>query len=603
MKHLFLLILLPFLFACSSEQKNSSVYAEEKSTPFEAVQWKGDKALYLIEDQWYELIAFQGKSGPELVEICKLVYPQRWKERFGEDFVEFIVSIGLKPKAVDVFTLRTVEGDTIQKELSFEESKRNAVQDYFQEHHFREDYAEVNFEEEITQEAMKEDLEHLRTSIHRAFSYADRLGVDTDAEIDRMKAALPANLRVQDFAIRIQELILKYGDGHSKVDLLDFTRYGILPFKTAAFQDKIIAFEEGELLEAGFPYLAAVNGIAVGELLKLPPTFKLPHLGEHTQKVWGAGNLRYMGYILQKEDRFTKEVKVKLTNDAGEERMITKPLLFPETEEEKSKIARLLEFTTYNSFSHKMLADEIGYIKIADMLTNEPDEIVMEIMEEFKQSKGIVIDVRGNTGGGRATTLALLPYFLSETQSPLIGNLAKRRMNVKAEVKEGVIRKRYLHPISSSRFDAIDKERIKTFLQDFEEKWAYDESKYSDWHFFLLKRDANKAYYPHPVVILQDEYCFSATDIFLASFDQLDNVKLMGTTSGGGSGKAEEHILPNSHITVRLSSIISFQPNGKLFEGEGVAPDIYLEPKQYTDIVGNTDSQLDAAIDYIKSHR
>ncbi|MEM6804419.1 MAG: hypothetical protein AAF696_23670, partial [Bacteroidota bacterium] len=74
-------------------------------------------------------------------------------------------------------------------------------------------------------------------------------------------------------------------------------------------------------------------------------------------------------------------------------------------------------------------------------------------------------------------------------------------------------------------------------------------------------------------------------------------------TSGGGSGKAEEYILPNSHIAVRLSSIISFQPNGKLFEGEGVAPDIYLEPKQYSDIVGSTDSQLDAAIDYIKSHR
>jgi len=603
MKHLFLLILLPFLFACSSEQKSSSIYAEEKTTPFEAVQWKGDKALYLIEDQWYELIAFQGKSGAELVEVCKLVYPQKWKQRFGEDFVEFIVSLGLKPKAVDLFTLRTTAGDTIQKELSFEESKRNAVRDYFREHHFREDYAEVDFEEKIAKEAMQQDLESLRTSIHRAFSYANRLGVDTDAEIDRMKAALPASLSVQDFAIRIQELILKYGDGHSKVDLLDFSRYGILPFKTAAFQDKVIAFEEGELLEADFPYLAAVNGIALSELLEVPPSFKLPHLAEQTQKVWGAGNLRYMGYILQAKDRFSKEVKVKLTNDAGEEKLITKPLLFPETEKEKGRIARLLEMTSHNSFSHKMLANEIGYIKISDMLTNEPDEIIKGIMEDFKESKGIVIDVRGNTGGGRATTLALLPYFLSETQSPLIGNLAKRRMNVKVEVKEGVIRKRYLHPLSSSKFDEKDKERIKSFLQDFEEKWEYDESKYSDWHFFLLKKNADKAFYPHPVVILQDEFCFSATDIFLASFDQLDNVKLMGTTSGGGSGKAEDHILPNSHITVRLSSIISFQPNGKLFEGKGVAPDIYLEPKQYTDIVGSTDSQLDAAIDYLKSHR
>ena len=98
-----------------------------------------------------------------------------------------------------------------------------------------------------------------------------------------MIETLPATLGVQDFAIRIQGLILKYGDGHSKVDLLDFTRYGILPFKTAAFQDKVIAFEEGELLEAGFPYLVAVNGIALSDLLEVPPTFKIPHLAEHTQ--------------------------------------------------------------------------------------------------------------------------------------------------------------------------------------------------------------------------------------------------------------------------------------------------------------------------------
>ena len=201
------------------------------------------------------------------------------------------------------------------------------------------------------------------------------------------------------------------------------------------------------------------------------------------------------------------------------------------------------------------------------------------------------------------TTRALLPYFLPKEESPLVGNLARRRMDTQLDFKEGVIRKRFLHPISSSEFEDADRIAIESFIKDFNPKQEYDTSKYSAWHFFLLKQDSNKKFYRHPVIILQDEFCFSATDIFLSSFDQLENVKLMGMRSGGGSGKAEDHILPNSRLTVRLSSIISFQPNGKLFEGEGVTPDLIVEPQFYTDIMGSTDSQLDAAIEYIKSNR
>jgi C-terminal processing protease CtpA/Prc len=44
----------------------------------------------------------------------------------------------------------------------------------------------------------------------------------------------------------------------------------------------------------------------------------------------------------------------------------------------------------------------------------------------------------------------------------------------------------------------------------------------------------------------------------------------------------------------------SFQPNGKLYDGNGIQPDIVIEPVP-TDFIGRTDTFLDRAIELINS--
>jgi len=73
----------------------------------------------------------------------------------------------------------------------------------------------------------------------------------------------------------------------------------------------------------------------------------------------------------------------------------------------------------------------------------------------------------------------------------------------------------------------------------------------------------------------------------------------MGLPSGGGSGCYQNYRLHNSHIRIQLSSMASFQPNGKLYDGNGIQPDIAIEPIP-TDFIGKTDSVLKAAIKYIE---
>ena len=46
----------------------------------------------------------------------------------------------------------------------------------------------------------------------------------------------------------------------------------------------------------------------------------------------------------------------------------------------------------------------------------------------------------------------------------------------------------------------------------------------------------------------------------------------------------------------------SFQPNGKLYDGNGIAPDIQLGLKT-TDLIGETDTWFDAALLHLKNAR
>ena len=112
----------------------------------------------------------------------------------------------------------------------------------------------------------------------------------------------------------------------------------------------------------------------------------------------------------------------------------------------------------------------------------------------------------------------------------------------------------------------------------------------------VLERTADTAFhYDRPLIILLNTNCFSATDIFLGAFHGRRNVTLMGTRSGGGSGRSRSEALPNSQLTIRMSTMASFRPNGQRYDGKGVAPDVEMRPI-LSDLLGSTDSVLDAAV-------
>ena len=102
-------------------------------------------------------------------------------------------------------------------------------------------------------------------------------------------------------------------------------------------------------------------------------------------------------------------------------------------------------------------------------------------------------------------------------------------------------------------------------------------------------------HYERPVYLRVDWGVGSAGDIFVSTFKGWRNVTLIGSASNGRSGNSIPFLLPNSGIRVRLSTMASFQKTGEMYDGFGIAPDVFMEARM-SDWLGETDTILDRAL-------
>jgi C-terminal processing protease CtpA/Prc len=147
-----------------------------------------------------------------------------------------------------------------------------------------------------------------------------------------------------------------------------------------------------------------------------------------------------------------------------------------------------------------------------------------------------------------------------------------------------------------------ERQAVAGFAGIFKPKWELPKSKFSDWHYMALSRleDPDVYHYDRPVIVLMNGKSFSATDIFLAGVKGMKNVLLLGTPSSGGSAFSQEIALGATPLRLRIGSMASFQADGKLFDGNGVDPDVLVEPvEEY--YIGGRDNVLEEAVRRIRA--
>lgn len=209
-----------------------------------------------------------------------------------------------------------------------------------------------------------------------------------------------------------------------------------------------------------------------------------------------------------------------------------------------------LDFWQEAAISHRRSGGSIGYIRISRWTDDAIPEQFDQALEEFKDTRGLVIDVRGNGGGN------------DQLADVVNGRLIKE-------------------PVVSS----IDFWRRKgTDQYDRTIGWVQPRGPWT---------------YEGRVAVLIDEASMSACEHFVSGIEAMGTVLLVGSPTNGAGGGPTIVKLPDG-TRVAISRALGLRANGVVFEGHGIPPHLYSVPT-LDDLRRGRDAALDLAKDWILS--
>ncbi|MBK6942130.1 MAG: hypothetical protein IPH13_18275 [Planctomycetes bacterium] len=573
----------------------TSVRADDwkRVAPFSGLRVDGDVVEIRVDGDWVRWIAIDGIEVTTIVAHAKRTFRDRWTKRIGEDLVEVLA--GLDHELGDECTLRVADLDGGNErdlaDTTVTSDKRRDV--LVANRKAFEDPVEPPRAARLSSAQVERDVDVFFAALEERFAYAGHGDVDLDA----LRAETLGELRALGecdatrLGLTLTRVLARFVDGHARVDPdpLEASTTQFLPFLTEFAAGKLVAFEadRSALLDAERPYVVALDGVPIERWIAAADAYI------------ARGAPAYRGHRATRVLRCLGLLRADLGIAAADAVVVT---LGDASGKDTTTIARRVassppRFGTWPRNTTHTRDDGIAIVRIESM-DDEPeflDRIEREI-ERAKDAEGLILDVRGNGGGSRALLVRLAPHFLDPKAPPVIANIAAKRLfdGDDADAREGLLANRFLFPAGSSEFDAGTKAFLAQHMKTFRPQWTLPQGAFSAWHFLVLRPDAKAWRVGCPVVVLQDGGCFSATDIFLGAFEQFPNVTLVGTASGGGSGRVQPVELPASGSTVMLSSMASFRADGRMYDGRGVAPVVEVTVLP-TDFIGATDAAVEVA--------
>ncbi len=188
--------------------------------------------------------------------------------------------------------------------------------------------------------------------------------------------------------------------------------------------------------------------------------------------------------------------------------------------------------TPNNSVSYsKIKNSNLGYIRIFSFEGETANfELIDDIISEFRDLDGIIIDVRSNNGGDDR--------------------------NAK---------------IIASRF--ADQKRA---FRKFKYRNGPNHSDFTDWQEDFISPGGSGSSFTKPVAILTNKSSFSATESFILAMQAMPHASTVGDVTGGGNGNPIIRELPNGWY-FRLPHWIVSTSDDFIFEGIGLEPDHLIQ--------------------------
>lgn len=556
-----------------------------RASPFDAIRWEEGTPRVQVADEWYRPVSIDGLAVTEIIEACQTLWPGQLSKRFSEDLMEAMAILEVRPK--DTVTLSLVRlSDGAEVTLENVPNTLERRQQLWAANSGRSEKATLSREE------ARVDLRAFAQGLEERFAYRDLRGVDWEAEVDSIEDGLLDSVATRDIAAELHRLMMRSGDGHASVTARGF-RPGeqgpFLPFLLADSPEGVVAFAPGReaFVDPERPFVVSLAGFGIEECLAA--------VRDHV--VDGSPQL-----VRRRSMRLLRDASLWYPQLSGKDDV---PSLLPvmlssvkadDAREIVVSIARRKPtFGVWPRSNSGILEGSLGYLRLESMDDDAVDE-VRHWMPKFRETKGLIVDVRGNSGGSREALLVLAGYL---ADGPWVGNVAAYRLA--EEFGDDHLDARFMYRANHEGWTDGQKAVIDEMASSFEPEWSLPNG-FSDWHYLVLDKTGHSSEYDYdrPVVVLSDASCFSATDIFLGALEVHPNVTLMGTSSGGGSARSQEFRLPNSGIRVRCASMASFRPDGRLYDGRGIEVDAEVQPNPESFLEVGRDAALEAAIGFLK---
>lgn len=438
----------------------------------------------------------------------------------------------------------------------------------------------------LSQTEVEEDLDQFQAELEGRYAYFRYNEPDYGSAIQAIRDMAGDGMSVDDLDVELSKVLALSIDGHGSVVGGSFPE-GCLPFRIDRIGSRYIAFwpDRSNFISSSYPYITRIDGMSIDEwraalsviVAKGSPSYQT-HYG-----------LRYLEYI-----RFARSLAGVADLDEVEIEL--------ESRDGSQRVTAVLEIADdppivedWPVSESRVLDGNIGYLRITRWLEDAFDEVATW-MPRFAGTRGLIIDIRDNRGGTRSVLRELYPYFVSASDPPHVANAAKYRLY--SEFSYDHLAGRDMYREDWIGWSPAERIAISEFMETFDPEWVVPESEFSDWHFWVLSKTSKPDAYDYQgqIIFLMNKLCWSASDVILSSVKGLPNVTLIGEPSVGGSGARIITTLRNSGLDLYMSSMVSFQNTGLLFETHGIQPDIYLEPRPEFFLQGGDDRVLRYAI-------
>ena len=377
--------------------------------------------------------------------------------------------------------------------------------------------------------------------------------VDWDAQYMAFLPRVRAAQTTEDYYRVLMRFLATLKDGHTRViapNELHGRFYGVTAVNTRLVEGKVV------VIGASDPTLEA-QGIKTGaEIISIDGKPTLDYAKAEVEPfVFGFTpqdrNVWLYGYQLLRGPA-TEPVRLVLRNADGKTVSIAVP-----RHKNTGHFGFLPELDLAAHF--RMLPGNIAYLQVNVFADDSGAKTLRENFAAISAANSLIIDVRDNGGGSSDNAYALLKILASK-------------------------------PFNDSNWRT----------RDYKAAWRSWGVAPGWTRIAASVIDPDSAlHYAKPVVVLTSARTYSAAEDFVVAFLSMHRGKLVGETTGGSTGNPMLLKLPGGGMSFICTKDDSF-PDGRVFEGVGIAPDVAVSPT-VADIRAGRDPVLTRAVALLRT--